>query len=108
LARDAAESLSIPSDLAQGLTRHEPAAACFEQFPRSVKRSILEWIVSAKRPATRSRRVEETAKLAAMKKRETSGANPDSRTGADARELEDTAVAVAAYSEASAAPSPMD
>jgi uncharacterized protein YdeI (YjbR/CyaY-like superfamily) len=68
-ALDAVESLSIPSDLAQALARHEPAAACFEQFPRSVKRSILEWIASAKGPAARSRRVEETAKLAAMNKR---------------------------------------
>ncbi|MEL6321896.1 MAG: YdeI/OmpD-associated family protein, partial [Cyanobacteria bacterium J06626_14] len=37
----------------------------FDHFPRSAKRGILEWIVQAKRPETRQRRIEETARLAA-------------------------------------------
>ncbi len=40
------------------------AQAYFEAFPRSVKRSILEWIASAKTGATRAKRVEQTARLA--------------------------------------------
>jgi hypothetical protein len=38
-------------------------------FPRSVKRSILEWIASAKTAPTRARRVAETAQLAAENRR---------------------------------------
>lgn len=41
---------------------HSPAT-------RSVKRGILEWISTAKKPETRARRVEETARLAAENKR---------------------------------------
>ena len=62
---DAVEALEIPPDLARALARHRPAAQHFDAFPRSVKRGILEWIASAKRPETRSKRVEETARLAA-------------------------------------------
>ncbi|MFZ4761056.1 MAG: YdeI/OmpD-associated family protein [Burkholderiaceae bacterium] len=47
-----------------------PAArANFEAFPRSVKRGILEWIQTAKRPATRAARIDETARLAALNQR---------------------------------------
>jgi bacteriocin resistance YdeI/OmpD-like protein len=41
------------------------AAARFDAFPPSVRRGILQWIASAKKPETRARRVEETAPLAA-------------------------------------------
>ena len=37
----------------------------YDEIARSVKRSILVWITSAKAPATRARRVEETARMAA-------------------------------------------
>lgn len=61
---DAIENLEIPEDLAAALAAYDAAEAHFVAFPRSVKRSILEWIASAKRPATRAKRVEETARLA--------------------------------------------
>jgi uncharacterized protein YdeI (YjbR/CyaY-like superfamily) len=64
-ALDAVEALEIPLDLAAALAGYPSAQANFEAFPRSVKRSILEWIASAKTPATRAKRVEETARLAA-------------------------------------------
>jgi uncharacterized protein YdeI (YjbR/CyaY-like superfamily) len=64
-ALDAVEALEIPPDLAAGLSAHPPARAYFDAFPRSVKRSILEWIASARRPETRARRIAETARLAA-------------------------------------------
>ena len=62
---DAVENLEIPDDLARAFARHKPAARMFDAFPRSVKRSILEWIGNAKTAPTRARRIEETATLAA-------------------------------------------
>jgi uncharacterized protein YdeI (YjbR/CyaY-like superfamily) len=63
-ALDAVEALEIPADLAQALDAYPFARQNFEAFPRSVKRAILEWISTAKKPETRARRVEETARLA--------------------------------------------
>lgn len=63
-ALDAVEALEVPPDLARALRAAPPAQANFEAFPRSAKRGILEWIVNAKRPDTRARRVDETARLA--------------------------------------------
>lgn len=68
-ALDAVEALEIPPDLAAALHAHPPAAECFEAFPRSVKRGILEWIGNAKRSETRAARVEQTAQLAAKNER---------------------------------------
>ena len=47
----------------RGLVPRPPAR--FDAFPPSVRRGILQWIASAKKPETRARRVEETARLAA-------------------------------------------
>lgn len=63
-ALDGVEALEIPPDLATALAAYGAAAANFDAFPRSAKRGILEWIANAKRPATRARRIEETARLA--------------------------------------------
>ena len=63
-ALDAVEALEIPPDLAVALAGYPAAQANFDAFPRSAKRGILEWIVSAKTPATRAKRVDETARLA--------------------------------------------
>lgn len=63
-ALDAVEALEIPDDLETAFATYTSARQHFEAFPRSVKRSILEWIANAKRPATREKRVQETAKLA--------------------------------------------
>ncbi|MBX9765130.1 YdeI/OmpD-associated family protein [Patescibacteria group bacterium] len=64
-ALNAVEALEVPSDLKKTLKTHAPASAHFDAFPRSVKRAILEWILNAKKPETRAKRIEETAKLAA-------------------------------------------
>lgn len=63
-ALDAVENLETPLDLVEALAEYIDAVDNFEAFPRSVKRSILEWIQNAKRPQTRQKRVEETARLA--------------------------------------------
>ncbi len=51
-ALDGVEALEVPDDLRQALASHPHAAARFEAFPRSVKRNILEWISTARRPAS--------------------------------------------------------
>jgi uncharacterized protein YdeI (YjbR/CyaY-like superfamily) len=63
-ALDAIEALEIPGDLEQALAPYPAARKNFDAFPRSVKRSILEWISSAKKPETRAKRIDETARLA--------------------------------------------
>jgi uncharacterized protein YdeI (YjbR/CyaY-like superfamily) len=62
---DAVEALEIPADLAKTLKSYKTATENFDAFPRSAKRGILEWILQAKKPETRAKRIEETARLAA-------------------------------------------
>lgn len=66
---DSAENLEIPDDLAAALDGYPAARANFEAFPRSARRGILEWILQAKTPATRAKRVAETARLAEENRR---------------------------------------
>lgn len=66
---DAVETLEIPPDLKAALETAPPALAVFEAFSPSSRRGILEWIAAAKRPDTRRKRVEETARLAVLGKR---------------------------------------
>lgn len=65
----AAQDLVVPDDLASRLAADPEADRHFRAFPPSSRRLILEWIATAKRPATRARRVEETATLAATNRR---------------------------------------
>jgi uncharacterized protein YdeI (YjbR/CyaY-like superfamily) len=65
-ALNAVEALAIPADLAAAFKTHRGSATLFEAFPKSAKRGILEWILNAKTPVTRAKRVEETASLAAQ------------------------------------------
>lgn len=68
-ALDAVEALEIPPDLARILAKHDTATENFDKFPRSVKRGILEWIGNAKTTDTRTKRIAETADLAAINQR---------------------------------------
>jgi len=61
---DSIEGQEIPTDLDSAFSSYSMARSNFGAFPKSVKRGILEWIAQAKRPATRKKRVEETARLA--------------------------------------------
>lgn len=61
---DDVDALVVPEDLAAALADRPPARAHFDAFPPSARRGILEWILNAKRPATRSARVEKTVELA--------------------------------------------
>jgi len=68
-ALEAVEALIVPDDLAAAFAAHPGSAAHWDVFPRSARRGILEWILAAKRPETRERRVLETARLAAENRR---------------------------------------
>lgn len=59
-ALDAVEALKIPPDLAKAFSKNNKAKKYFEDFPRSVKREILEWISNAKKPETRAARILDT------------------------------------------------
>jgi uncharacterized protein YdeI (YjbR/CyaY-like superfamily) len=63
---DAVEQLVVPDDLATALDARPGAREHWEGFTPSQRRMLLWWIVSAKRPATRQRRVTETADKAAL------------------------------------------
>ncbi len=63
---DGVEALEIPDDLQKALVGFSSAAANFEAFPKSAKSGILQWIVQAKKPETRAKRIEETARLAEL------------------------------------------
>ncbi len=65
-ALDAVEALEYPADLLLAFKNYPKAKALFDAFPRSAKRGILEWIMQAKTPPTRTKRIEETARLAAQ------------------------------------------
>jgi uncharacterized protein YdeI (YjbR/CyaY-like superfamily) len=64
-ALDEAEPHNVPADLIEAFGQFPGAAGNFNAFPNSAKRGILEWLMNAKRPETRAKRVEETARLAA-------------------------------------------
>lgn len=58
------ENSVIPEDLQKLFNKNKTAQKHFKAFSNSVKRMILEWILSAKRPETRAKRIEETVHLA--------------------------------------------
>ena len=61
---DASEALTVPRDLATAFRLYPDAKRHFDAFPPSARKMILAWIGDAKRPETRAKRVEETARLA--------------------------------------------
>ena len=54
----------VPNDLQELFIKNKKAYDNFQAFPPSSKRIILEWILNAKRPETRRKRIEETVTLA--------------------------------------------
>lgn len=65
-AYDAPSTATVPDDLRAALDATPGAREHWDAFPPSTRRGILEWILAAKRPPTRERRVRETAELAAQ------------------------------------------
>ncbi len=62
---DAVEALAMPPDLKKALAANKAAQKNFTAFSDSAKKMILWWIAGAKRPETRTRRIQETVRLAA-------------------------------------------
>ncbi|CAM3328511.1 YdeI/OmpD-associated family protein [Zobellia roscoffensis] len=61
---DHIEALIIPEDLAVALEEREGSNAYFEGLSKSAKKILLHWVVSAKRPETREKRILEIAENA--------------------------------------------
>lgn len=66
---DDVEALVVPADLAAALDASPPARSQWETFPPSARRALLAWIVQAKRPQTREKRIAETSRAAARGER---------------------------------------
>lgn len=66
---DASEAAVVGDDLRAAFARHAGSEANFEAFPRGVRKAILQWIDQARTAETRAKRVEETARLAALNER---------------------------------------
>ncbi len=64
---DDVEELKIPKDLAKEFKSQPGSKDYFLSLSKSAKKSILQWLVLAKRPETRQRRIDEIAELAAQK-----------------------------------------
>ena len=62
---DAVEDGVVPDDLAAAFERHPGSRQHWDSWSASAQKMILTWIVLAKRPETRSARVETTAERAA-------------------------------------------
>jgi len=54
--------MPVPHDLQIELHDDPEAGAAFAALPPSHRREYIDWILAAKRPETRMRRVEETAR----------------------------------------------
>lgn len=66
---DDVENLVVPDDLAAEFERWPGSREKWDAFPRSARRAILEWIVHARRPETRARRVADAAQSASRGER---------------------------------------
>ena len=64
-ALEDAQNSVIPEDLQYAFKKNKIALTQFLAFPPSSKRIILEWILNAKKPETRRKRIHETVSLAA-------------------------------------------
>ena len=66
---DEVEELLIPHDLETACKAMPGALDYFHGLSRSVRKQLLQWLVLAKRPETRQKRIAEIATLAAQKQK---------------------------------------
>jgi uncharacterized protein YdeI (YjbR/CyaY-like superfamily) len=83
---DEVEDLVVPPDLAAALDSFPDARRHWDAFPPGVRRALLTWIVTAKRPATREKRVAQTAAEAAEGRRPATREKRVAQTAAEAAE----------------------
>lgn len=68
-ALDDVGNLITPADLQKAFDQNLTALNYWKQFPKSVKRGILEWILNAKKAETRDKRIQETVSMAEKNER---------------------------------------
>jgi uncharacterized protein YdeI (YjbR/CyaY-like superfamily) len=61
---DESESLSEPPDLVKAFRAYPGSGAQWKAFPPGVRKQLIYWLTSAKKPETRARRIDEIARLA--------------------------------------------
>ena len=66
---DEVENLTIPKDLELALKNNSGAEEYFYNLSKSTKKGMLQWLVLAKRPETREKRITEIAFLASQKQK---------------------------------------
>lgn len=66
---DEVEELIIPKDLEKAFRKHKGSKDYFLSLNKTVKKMMLQWIVLAKRPETRQKRIDEIAELTGQKKK---------------------------------------
>jgi uncharacterized protein YdeI (YjbR/CyaY-like superfamily) len=66
---DNVEALIIPQDLANEFQKNPVAKDYYQSLSNSVKKQILYWLISAKRPETRQKRLDELIVLANQNQR---------------------------------------
>lgn len=66
---DEVEEIVIPKDLDKAFKLHPGSNDFFMSLSRSIKKMMLHWVVMAKRPETRDKRITEIAELAAQKRK---------------------------------------
>jgi len=64
---DEVEALKLPDDLIEQFKKYNNAMEYFEGLSKSNKKILLHWIVSAKRPETRQKRINEISKSASQR-----------------------------------------
>ncbi|HKV26389.1 MAG TPA: YdeI/OmpD-associated family protein [Candidatus Acidoferrum sp.] len=60
--------VTVPAELAAALKKNKVAAKAFAEFSPSCQREYCEWIVEAKRPETKEKRLKDAMKLIAQGK----------------------------------------
>jgi uncharacterized protein YdeI (YjbR/CyaY-like superfamily) len=76
---DGSEAYIEPDDLLRAFRRHAGAKRSWDGFPPGVRKQILQWIELAKTPATREKRITETAEKAARNIRANQWVRPADR-----------------------------
>jgi hypothetical protein len=66
---DSIEELIIPDDLMLELSKRVDAKEFFQSLSKSIKKMMLYWVISAKRPETREKRILEIAEAAVKKEK---------------------------------------
>lgn len=66
---DEVEETIIPEDLIKAFRKYKGSQEYFEGLTKSVRKMMLQWIILAKRPETRQKRIDEIAEHAFQKKK---------------------------------------